>query len=332
MHNETFRQKFKRLFKDIEENIKPNASIFLKFKIAFDFITEKIFHNIELIDYIQYGFFYKKKVERRNFMTHGELVRTIHACNNQEMKIRFDQKPLFNEDFSEFLGRDWLDTSKATNEEIIEFLQNHEQVFGKKPDGMFGKGIKIFKAKEIKIDEQLVSQIRADELLLEDTLTQHTELAAFNASSVNSMRVVTLKTKNEGTKVMAAVLRLGRTGKFADNFHHNGIAALIDVQTGIVYTVGVDREWNRYILHPDSGKQIVGFSIPKWEIIIKIVKEAAEIHPDVRYIGWDVTIKEDGTVVLIEGNPGADPDITQIPDQIGKWKLFEPYIVEFEKT
>ena len=42
-------------------------------------------------------------------------------------------------------------------------------------------------------------------------------------------------------KIMTADLRLGRKGKVADNFHHNGIASLIDVDTGIIYTMGIDK-------------------------------------------------------------------------------------------
>lgn len=93
----------------------------------------------------------------------------------------------------------------------------------------------------------------------------------------------------------------------------------------------MDRKWNRYTVHPDSRKTIAGFQIPKWTNIVDTVKNAARVHPEVRYVGWDVTIKSSGEIVLIEGNPGADPDVTQIEDQIGKWPLYEPLLREIEK-
>lgn len=40
--------------------------------------------------------------------------------------------------------------------------------------------------------------------------------------------------------------------------------------------------------------------------------------------------KSSGEIVLIEGNPGADPDVTQIEDQVGKWPLYEPLLLEIE--
>ena len=172
---------------------------------------------------------------------------------------------------------------------------------------------------------------KKDKILLEEVLTQNDELAAFNNSAVNTIRIVTLICADDSIRIMAAVLRLSRKGKFADNFHHDGIAALIDIETGLVNTVGVDRKWNRYTVHPDSRKSIVGFQIPKWSEILATVKKAAWVHPEVRYVGWDVTIKGNGEIVLIEGNSGADPDVTQVEDQIGKWPLYEPLLKDIEK-
>ena len=280
--NESVGQKFARLYDDIDKNIKTNPSIFLKTKISIDFLWEKFCHDIELIDYIQYRFYYKKRPERRRFMTHGELIRTIKACNNFESRVIFDQKPLFNKNFERFLGRDWLDASEASNEQIKKFLETHEKIFGKQPDGMFGKGIRVFKRDEINISNDLLEEIKKNKLLLEENILQHPEIAEFNETSVNSLRIVTLNTLNDGVHVMAAVLRIGRNGRFADNFHHNGIASLVDIPTGIVCTRGIDREWNHYVLHPDSKKQIVGFTIPFWNEIIDFVKEAALVYPDVR--------------------------------------------------
>ena len=57
---------------------------------------------------------------------------------------------------------------------------------------------------------------------------------------------------------------------------------------------------------------------------------AAERQPDLRYVGWDLTICSDGRIVLIEGNPGADADVTQIPDQMGKWPLYQPLLEELK--
>lgn len=328
---ESIQEKFKRLFRDIYINIDPNASTWKRLKITVDFLWEKFRYDIELIDYIQYQFYYKKREERDKFITHGKLVEIIKICNDPRSRKYFDQKPLFNEHFQKYTGRNWIDTTKCSKDEVKDFLKNHDKIFAKCPDGMFGKGIEIIDTDSILDFDTFYKKALKQKLLLEEVLTQHKELAEFNQSSVNSFRVVTLVCADNTVKVMAGVLRLGRKGKFADNFHHHGIASLIDVETGIVCTVGVDREWNRFVIHPDSGKPIVGFKVPEWNSIVDTVKQAAMVHPEVRYVGWDVTIKADGTIVLIEGNPGADPDVTQIEDQIGKWPIYKPLLEQIKK-
>ncbi|MFN6429965.1 hypothetical protein EUCA11A_29070 [Eubacterium callanderi] len=331
MKKESLKQKFKRFLNDISNNIDLNATWWKKLKIFLDFLWERYRYNTELIDYIQYRFYYKKRQEREQFITHGKLVKIIKICNDPEERNIFDQKPLFNKYFKSYLGRQWIDMSNTNKEKAKEFVFSQKNLFAKCPNGMFGKGIELIKTCEIEDYDEFYKKGLEKKLLFEEVLTQHPELAAFNNTSINSLRIVTLVCADDSVKIMAAVLRLGRKGKIADNFHHYGIAALIDIDTGIVYTVGVDREWKRYVKHPDSGKAIVGFTIPNWYEIIKVVEQAAKVVPEVRYVGWDVTIKNDGSIVLIEGNPGADPDVTQIEDQIGKWPLYEPLLKKIKE-
>lgn len=325
---ESFLQKIRRLSLDINEKILPGASFFERIRIMCDFLWEKIWYDVELIDYVQYRFYYKKRIERNRFVTHGRLLRIMKICNNPNSRIFFDQKPLFNQEFKDYLGRDWLDAKDCSKDMFSSFCKRNSVLFCKSPNGMFGKGIDLVRMEDVGDLDFFYNRCKKNKLLLEEVLEQDGELAAFNSSAVNTIRVVTLICADNSVRIMAAVLRLSRKGKFADNFHHGGIAALIDIETGLVNTVGVDRKWNRYTVHPDSRKSIVGFQIPKWSEILDTVKKAAWVHPEVRYVGWDVTIKSNGEIVLIEGNPGADPDVTQIEDQIGKWPLYKPLLLE----
>lgn len=153
-------------------------------------------------------------------------------------------------------------------------------------------------------------------------IAQHETLARFNISSVNTLRIVTLLCADGKPKVVVGVLRIGHAGKTADNFHHYWITTTIDVENGIVNAPGIDREFKRYIVHPDSGEQIIGFNIPCWDKATELVRQAALVIPEVRYVGWDVAIDSDGNTQLIEGNYGADPDVTQMPCREGKWPAF----------
>ena len=117
---ETLRQKFERLFQDIYINIDP-MHLHGKTKNNSRFLWEKYRYDIELIDYIQYRFYYKKKEERDSFITHGKLVKIIKICNDPNSRKFFDQKPLFNEHFQEYIGRKWLDVTKCSRIRLRNF-------------------------------------------------------------------------------------------------------------------------------------------------------------------------------------------------------------------
>lgn len=103
---ESILQKIRRLSLDINEKILPGASFLERIRIMYDFLWEKIWYDVELIDYVQYRFYYKKRIERNRFVTHGRLLRIMRICNNPSSRIFFDQKPLFNQEFKDYLGRD----------------------------------------------------------------------------------------------------------------------------------------------------------------------------------------------------------------------------------
>src|SRR5690606_36587604 len=121
-----------------------------------------------------------------------------------------------------------------------------------------------------------------------------------NPSSVNSLRVITVLCEDGSVKVIGACLRMGNGEKYADNFHHGGISALVDVKTGIVTTPGSNGKSEKFILHPKTGKKIIGFEIPHWDKVIETINVVAKQIPTVRHVGWDIAISKDGHVVIIE--------------------------------
>lgn len=323
---ETYIEKLKRLNSDITKNI-PNVGKLDKLLISLDFLKEKILHEVELIDYMQYEFYLKNRRGRDRYVYFGRLLKIMRKCNNPAYRDIFDSKPLFNKTFSDYLGREWMELPGKTEDEFKSFLERNDVIFVKHAEGMYGKGVELLHSKEVlaNIEEEYI-RLSGKKVLIETAIVQHESLAQFNNSSVNSFRVVTLLDDHKEVHVMAGVLRVGRAGKIADNFHHYGIAAVIDVDTGIVKSTGVDRDFNRYVVHPDTKVPIVGYQVIKWDEIVNTAKAAACIVKEVRYVGWDVTVDIDGNIVIIEGNPGADPDVTQIPDKTGKWEYYKEFI------
>lgn len=302
--------------------------------VLIDVFLERVKYGTEIQDYFQYEFYNLKNRERRNYMTAAKLRYTMKICNNVDKRKLFDDKTLFNKTFSKYIFREWLDVNSSNLEEFTDFISRHPVFFAKARFGMFGKNAGRYDVESDNIEtiKQLFEQLARNNCIIEQNITQHATLKKFNETSVNTLRIVTVLCADGVPKVMTGVLRIGRKGQSADNFHHYGIAATIDVENGIVDSWGIDRNFARYTVHPDSGEQIIGFKVPSWNKACELVKEAAMIIQDVRYIGWDVAVDKDGNVQLIEGNFGADPDVTQMPIRRGIWPLFKPLLDEIAKN
>lgn len=322
---------FNRLLK---LSFRENLPVTAKIGILADIFWERLRYGTEMQDYFQYEFYNLKNRERRKYMTFSKLRYVMRICNDPQKRNIFDDKVLFNQQFGDYLHRDWLDVTTASYTQFQEFVDKHPVFFAKARSGMFGKNAGKYNVDTHETYDEtkkLFEKLKDNGCIIEQMIVQHPSFEKFNKSSVNTLRVVTLRCADGTPKIMAGVFRIGRAGKTADNFHHDGIAATIDVDTGIVNSLGIDQEFKRYIVHPDSGEQIIGFNIPAWNRVKDIVSRTAMIIPEVRYIGWDLAIDIDGNIQLIEGNYGADPDVTQMPCRIGKWPFFKEKIVDIEK-
>lgn len=330
MAKETVFDKIKRFNETVENEISGDISPIGKIGLFLDFMNEYLFHGAYLLDYIQYGFYWKTRRERRKYVVFGRLMEMMKICNKPQHRHIFNNKPDFDKTFSEFLHRGYLDMKDASPEDFVSFLKNKEHFFVKQPDGMFGTGVFKVYVKDIASVEETFKEYKEKRYLCEETLTQCKEMAEFNDSSINTLRIVTIRKADGDVKIMGGLCRMGRNGRIADNFHHMGIAAFLDGDSGVVTTTGVDKNYDRHIFHPDSGKQIVGFKVPVWDKVADTVKKAALVVPDIRYIGWDVVITEDYEVALVEGNPGADPDAEQVTTKEGRWPLYWQYLKEIK--
>lgn len=151
-------------------------------------------------------------------------------------------------------------------------------------------------------------------VLVQPRLVNHPELADLCNGALSTVRVMTVADERGGCEVTHAVLRMALgAGRPVDNFHSGGIAAAVDLATGVLAAatdVGLrpDVGWRDF--HPDTGARIRGRRLPYWEETLALSRRAHAAFPRWPVIGWDVAILADGPV-LIEGNSGPDVDILQ---------------------
>lgn len=66
-----------------------------------------------------------------------------------------------------------------------------------------------------------------------------------------------------------------------------------------------------FTAHPTTGAILPGFQIPQWKSALKAAESCAKAFPELKLVGWDVALCEDG-IYLLEGNNLWDPDGPQI--------------------
>lgn len=300
---------------------------FQRFRLFSDFLFNRAIRGVYLIDYIQYKFYDRNQLSRYTFMEYQKLHKLMDTVNNRDKKIIFDEKNRFNEVYKDYLNRDWLDLESSSYDEFIQFIKNNEKIIIKPKVGSFGIGVEIYESKELlQNSKDIFEKFVELKGILEAVIEQDESLREFNDTSLNTLRVVTMIDNKNNVNIVSAVLRIGRKGNVTDNFHNHGIASLVDVDSGYVCTMGVDRDFKKYVLHPDSNKAICGFKIPKWDKVKDKAIELAKVNMDVRYVGWDIAIDKNGEIICIEGNYGADPDVTQATDQVGKYFKYKDLI------
>ena len=130
---------------------------------------------------------------------------------------------------------------------------------------------------------------------------------------------------NGKSEIFYAAIRIGNGDFIVDNLNNGGMAAPVDVKTGKLTHVAFDKNQQLFEVHPNTNKQIKGFQIPFWKESVEMVLEAAKEIPEVGYVGWDVSITENGPL-LIEGNPFPGHDIIQMPYEMdGKTGMYKEY-------
>ena len=291
-----------------------------------DYLSDYIIYGASLKDYFAYGFYKLRPNGKMEYITFRRYHQIQKKCNKKNNIEFFRDKSLFNQRYANYLHRDSLDLNSISEVEFVSFLNKHDDVFVKEVLGFRGSSVFHYHSADINA-HSLYRQLKEDiksHYIVENRLVQHSELAAFHPNSVNTIRIVTVyDDKNDYLHFMFAKLRMGNNGAFLDNTHAGGISGNIDIETGIINTPGYSVVTNEeFICHPYTGKQIIGFQIPHWKECKAFIEEVARVTPEVRYVGWDVVILEDGSFALIEANDNADHDGQQMHYK-GLWKDYK---------
>ena len=269
-----------------------------------------------------------------SFMTIEELATAERQLNNDSIRHIFNSKRTFYDSFREFIIRDVLFGYDYSFQDFQSFLDKHPKTIIKPDDMYAGIGVYLLETDgeyckitasstsfDMKIstvlpDYSLARDVydfcRTNNYMVEECITGYSSYADIAPSSLNTIRVTTYIDDVGKVDILFAVNQFGYGGSIVDNDDNYCIWGLIDLETGIITAVDIDVKTGIiYERHPDTNKEILGYKNPFFEDVKRVALQAASRYPDARLIGWDVAVRSDGRVEIIEGNVTPELDLYQ---------------------
>ena len=189
-----------------------------------------------------------------------------------------------------------------TEDEAIERCLKQDSLIAKCATGSFGgHGIVVLIGDEIDRQriEELFNQMHRN-FIIQEFVKQHADLAKINASSLNTLRIISFFFKGE-VHILSAQLRMGSGNARVDNYSSGGFACNVQ-PNGRLSERAVSRDgWATVHTNGMAFKDIV---VPNYNRVIDIIKEEHKKIPYLNIIGWDFGIDENGEPVFIEMNEG----------------------------
>lgn len=259
-------------------------------------------------EYFLYGFCANSDmVFRSQFLSDKYRVRLLLKVVGIEYFNKLSDKYHFYLNTSEYFRRGvMIVSSEGDRDDFIKFVNKQTSIFVKPLSGSWGKGCAVLDVSSKDNVESIFNQILeyGSTCIVEERIQQVDEMAKWNESSCNTVRVPAFIDSKGDFHILQPFLRTGRKGQVVDNAGGGGIFAVIDEQTGIIVSNGVDKEGNIYEYHPDSGRKYLGYQLPEWESLLRTTEELFRTClSEYKYIGFDFALTDKGWV-LIEGNWG----------------------------
>lgn len=146
--------------------------------------------------------------------------------------------------------------------------------------------------------------------LIERRVRNIKEIDALYPYSLNTFRVVTIRTNDGCWHSPACALKLGRGGNNVDNLAAGGIQVSFD-DSGIVRSAYDHKGHCEIERHPDTGADLLGIELACYREVIELGLRASHAFGFLGTIGWDIAMTDSGPMI-IEGNTLWAPKF-QIP-------------------
>lgn len=197
-------------------------------------------------------------------------------------------------------------------------METEQDLIVKPSDGDNGQGVKklYYKKGMFYLDnksigvKQLVQQYK-NNFIIQKVIKQHPVMEAPHPSSVNTLRMVTLRWNNE-IKHVLTFARFGGGNKVVDHTTSGGISVGVK-DNGELMNFGLDMYNNVHTHHPTTNFDFRdNIQVPNYKNIKKFV---VDLHHEVLHhdlVSWDIAVGEYGKPIFIECNYRGPTDRYQL--------------------
>jgi len=158
-------------------------------------------------------------------------------------------------------------------------------------------------------DYKYIQGIKLSDWIIQEGIENSKDISSIYKYSTNSFRVLTYFVPNQGAKVLYCILKFGNNKAITDNAHTGGVYVRVDTKTGFLDEIAYDENLFEYKEHPLTRTTFKGNRIKNIEKVVKTAELLGNKFPMLTFVGWDIALTDNGTVVL-EGN--SSPGLTII--------------------
>lgn len=183
-----------------------------KIYFFYDYAFAYVYYKLGVEEYWNYRFDQLRRRGRNEFIVGGKRDKIYNVCNQKKYRRLVFDKVEFNQIYSQFIKRCWINFTDCTFDEFLIFFNElKEKKMVLKPTlGSEGNGVEI-----VEIEEQnnllgwftsLQTRLKAmrGKVIGEELLVQSDEMNSFYPHAINTLRIYTLFETEEVTRIMGA--------------------------------------------------------------------------------------------------------------------------------
>lgn len=275
----------------------------------FDCLLEDVINDPTATNLIENKYLFKIKLISAGISTpklHGKYVSELGFFDDHGQSI--EERKLFNRVQESFVIKPVTNTAWGDGVKVVHIDPKVNNVYVVDNKEIGRNDFADF----LKYHADLLNR----EILIEDKLVQHPQISRIYEKSVNTVRVITIRSPDGDLKIVSAIFRVGQGGRTIDNWsaRPGGIAIGVNKESGQLMHTGYDYFRNKFTEHPDSNIAFDSITLPRWPKIRDLVVASSELFPLTNTVGWDIAIGETEPYV-IEGNVDYDTKIMQVADR-----------------